>query len=224
MFYNSNSQFPFPMPFMNCQMPQMFGVKPFPFPNPFQNNDAASQTAEQKSSSDCMEEEQKDPEKNNPFDFYQQIFQMFGQTPQMFGSMQQTPMMFEQMAQMLGILSRMFGQMSQNFEQMAQMFGDPTQKFSQMPQMFGPMPQMSQFMNLFQNINPLFAQGITNCTGANANAAPNASGLPFGIPVKLLQILLNLNSSPDGLSKFQKILDMIFDAYTKDSSADKNSL
>jgi len=40
----------------------------------------------------------------------------------------------------------------------------------------------------------------------------------MGLPVEALRFLLNIDSSPDGLSKFQKILDIIFDLYSNRES------
>ena len=44
--------------------------------------------------------------------------------------------------------------------------------------------------------------------------------LPFGLPAKLLQQLLNMDSTPEGLTKFQKLLDMLFEAYSKPRAAE----
>ena len=55
---------------------------------------------------------------------------------------------------------------------------------------------------------PLAEQFIARCQ--SAAAAGSSNDLPMGISPQLLQLLLHMDASPEGLSRFQKLLDMLF--------------
>lgn len=213
-----------PFAFFQQQMSQM----PFQFPFfPFQTGAGKAEGDAAAEGEDAQADAQ---QACNPFEFFRQMFQMqqfmdmfknmfsaFGMNPQnwscpqgfnpfggfqmpnMNAQMQQAQQMQQQFMDMFKNMFSTFGMNPQNWN--CQQGFNPFGGF-QMPSMN---EQLQQFADLLKK--QFAALGLTG--------DKQDSGLPFGMPVKLLQFLLHMDSTPEGLSKFQKILDMIFDEYSK---------
>lgn len=94
-----------------------------------------------------------------------------------------------------------------------QMVKDEFEKYGSLKDMFKPpmllaapftMPLMMQFT--MARMTPFIMQQMKEMKWKK----PELDFLPNGIPVQLLQVLLHMESTPEGLEKFQKLLDMIF--------------
>ena len=83
----------------------------------------------------------------------------------------------------------------------------------QMPFGFGGIPYMPFGMPF------AFPFGNMNNKAAKQNVAPNTAFFQFGnfnIPEEFIRMLLQMNSTPEGLERLQKFLDQIFDLYSKE--------
>ena len=142
-------------------------------------------------------------------DMFRNMFPMFSMNPQNCSCQQgfnpfgfcTMPNMNEQMQQFMDMLKNLFSMFSMNPQSCGQQGFNPF-GFCGMPNMN---EQMQQFTDMLKNLFSSFGK-----MGGNQE-----NGLPFGMPAKLLQFLLHMDSTPEGLSKFQKILDLIFDEYSK---------
>jgi len=175
---------------------------PFPFPNPAEENNDGKETAESA--------EGKSKEQNqNPFD----------------GQMTQFIEMMKAMGQKWGMnpncMSFMPGmdQCQDFFRKMWQM---PNMNFQSMNPYFNPWAYYQASMEWYMEMTKELIKMAAPLVEMLKDAFKGDNGMPFGIPAEALRFLLNMDSTPDGLSKFQKILDIIFDLYLQQSVAPKN--
>ena len=113
------------------------------------------------------------------------------------------------------------------FPGFAGMQGAPLPAASLMQLVLYPQMQMMLFaqqmagmqLQMVQQLAGQMQQACAQASGADQTKAQASAGmqLPFNLSVADLQKLLQIDASPKTLSMLQKVLDLVFDAYEKQS-------